>query len=159
MINACCCKDGALLGMFAGDCGLVIRDLGMIMINEFATVLQARFELYTKGDFEAFLGVAIEKQIYKTIRMHQQGLIKKIIKAAHMEGCNLNQVPAAQGRVDPTGTPSSQTPWRYSSIVRMLLYHTAINTRTDIQFAIRQVARFNSSPKIRHESAVHTIFA
>ena len=129
------------------------------MIHEFVAALQALgFELHIEGDFEAFLGVAIVKLADGTIHMHQQGLIKKIIKAAHMEGCNPNHVPASQVALgsDPNGTPWPQTPWRYSSIVGMLLY-LATNTRPDIQFAVSQVARFNNNPKIPHASAVKTI--
>lgn len=75
-----------------------------------------------------------------------------------MEDCNPNSVPAAQValRSNPNDATWPQTPWRYSSIVGMLLY-LANNTRPDIQFAVSQVARFNNSPKMSHASAVKTI--
>ena len=46
--------------------------------------------------------------------------------------------------------------WNYASIVGMLLY-LSTNTRTDIAFAVSQVARFTSSPKQSHASAVKSI--
>ena len=53
------------------------------------------FELYIDGDFGAFLGVVIEKQLNGSIHMHQRGLIKKILKASHIEDSIPNLVPAA----------------------------------------------------------------
>ena len=144
-------KDGALLVTFVDDCGLSVHDPAMI--DEFVRQLQ---EL--GFDFTAFLGVAMLKLPNGLIHMHQRGLIKKILKATGMEDCNPNSVPAAQVALgsNPNDAAWPQTPWRYSSIVGMLLY-LANNTRPDIQFAVSQVARFNNSPKMSHASAVKTI--
>jgi hypothetical protein len=46
--------------------------------------------------------------------------------------------------------------WSYSSIIRMLLYHST-NTRPDIAFAISQVARFNHNPEKLHTTAIKMI--
>jgi hypothetical protein len=46
--------------------------------------------------------------------------------------------------------------WAYASIVGMLLY-LSTNTRTDITYAVSQVARFNAHPKQTHAVAVKTI--
>jgi len=82
-------KEGCLLITFVDDCGLAVKNDDDI--DWFVDELRKKgFELKIEGDFDAFLGVAIDKQDDGTIHMHQKGLIKKIIKAAKMEDCNPN---------------------------------------------------------------------
>ena len=85
------------------------------------------FELTKEGDFSAYLGI------------------------------NPNRAPSYQAGLgaDPNGPPSKQ-PWRYSSVVGMLLY-LATNTHPDIAFAVSQVSRFNSAPKQSHAAEVKMI--
>ena len=87
----------------------------------------------------------------------QQGLIKKILKAADMVLCNPQWTPAAKDTlgIDPDGKPMSET-WNYRSIVGMLLY-LSTNTRPDISFSVSQVAHFSHSPKQSHAIAVKRI--
>jgi hypothetical protein len=90
--------------------------------------------------------------------MTQSGLIKKTLKAAHMEDCNPNWTPASQLSLgaDPNGESHDNSTWHYSSIVGMLLY-IANNTRPDISYAVSAVGRFVNNPKKSHASAVKTI--
>ena len=89
--------------------------------------------------------------------MAQPGLIKKVIEATGMELCSANKTPTSQTALgsDPEGSPINET-WKYSSVVGMLLY-LSVNTRTDVVFAVSQVAQFNSNPKQSHASAVKMI--
>ena len=67
------------------------------------------------------------------------GLIKKILKAIDLEGCNPNCVPAtSQLGKDPEGEPMLED-WRYLSVIGMFLYLTT-KTRPDITFAVSQAA-------------------
>ena len=150
-------REGALLVTFVDDCGLAVKDPKMI--NWFVDELRKRgFELDVEGDFTAFLGVAMERLPDGTIHMHQRGLIKKIIAAAQMEDSNPNWTPASQAGLgsDKDGELYDNRPWKYSSIVGMLLY-LSTNTRMDIAFAVSQVARYNKEPRRSHASAVKTI--
>ena len=89
--------------------------------------------------------------------MTQKGLIKKILEATQMTDCNPNRTPASQLCLgsDPEGAPMKEA-WGYPSIDGMLLY-LSTNTRSDIAFAVCQVARFNHSPKQSHATAVKMI--
>jgi hypothetical protein len=90
--------------------------------------------------------------------MHQSGLIKKIIAAAKMENVNPNWTPASMSALgsDPEGMDYYHQPWKYSSIVGMLIY-VCTNTRPNISFAVSQVAKYCTSPKQSHDTAVKTI--
>jgi hypothetical protein len=90
--------------------------------------------------------------------MHQTALIDKIIKTAEMQDCNPNYTPASTTALgtDENGEPWPQYPWKYSSIVGMMVY-LSTNTRPDISYAVSSVGRFNQSPKKSHATAVKTI--
>ena len=113
--------------------------------------------LSQEGKFEKFLGIMFEKQDDGAIACSQPGLIKKILDATNMHDCKINSTPCTQIALglDPEGAPMKET-WNYASVVGMLLY-LSTNTRTDITFAVSQVARFTTSPKQSHVTAVKSI--
>ena len=86
--------------------------------------------------------------------MTQPGLIKKEIEATGMELCSGNKTLTSQTAFgsDAEGPPIREA-WKYSSVVRMLLY-PSMNTRPDNFFAVSQVPQFNSNPKQSHASTV-----
>jgi hypothetical protein len=146
-----------ILVTFIDDCGLAVEDPSKV--NWFITELQKDgFELHLEGDSTAFFGVAMDRQPNGFIHMHQSGLIKKIIAAAKMEDANPIWTPASMSALgsDPKGTDYDHQPWKYSSIVGMLI-HVCTNTRPDISFAVSQVAKYYKSPKQSHATAVKTI--
>jgi hypothetical protein len=100
----------------------------------------------------------MEPQPDGTIHMHQSGLIKKIIAAAKMEDANPFWTPAPMAALgsDPEGPAFDNQPWRYSSIVGMLIY-ICTNTRLDVSFTVSQVAKYSKEPKQSHATAVKTI--
>ena len=63
------------------------------------------FDLETEGDFTECIGIAIDKEVDGTQRMHQKGLINKIIETTKMTSCNPNYTPAVQvaSGSDPEG--------------------------------------------------------
>jgi hypothetical protein len=91
--------------------------------------------------------------------MHQSGLIKKLIMAAKMEDANPNWTPASSTAAlgsDPDGQLYDHEPWKYSSIVGMLIY-LCTNTRPDISFSVSQVSRYSKKPRQSHATAVKTV--
>jgi hypothetical protein len=54
---------------------------------------------------------------------------------------------------DSKGEPYGKKPWKYYSAIGDLL----INTRPAIAFAVSQVARFSSNPKMSHKTKIKTI--
>ena len=149
--------DDMLLVVFVDDCGLAVKDPSKV--DWFVSELRSRgFELQIEGDFDAFLGVAFDKLSDGSYHIHQSGLINKIIEATKMEDANPNWTPATQAALgaDENGELYDNDPWKYSSIVGMLIY-LATNTRPDISYAVSQVARFSKSPRKSHATAVKTI--
>lgn len=116
------------------------------------------FDLKIEGDFTAFLSVELKRLSNNSIHLFQKGLIKKTLQAASMSDCNPNATPSTGVTLgkDVDGEVWPQTPWKYSSIVGMLIY-LCTNTRPDISYAVSCVARFSSSPKKSHATAVKTI--
>ena len=111
-----------------------------------------------EGDFATFLGVEIKRLPDGRIHLLQEGLIKKVLETAKMKDCNANHVPAAP---TPLGKDTNEEdwpehPWKYSSIVGMLIY-LCTNTRPDISYAVSCAARFNRNPKTSHATAVKMI--
>ena len=156
-IDACLFfKARIFLIVYVDDVGIAYSDSSYLeeLIEGFKT---RGFELTREGSFAEFLGIQYEHQKDGTVTLSQQGLIKKILKAADMLLCNPQWTPAAKDTlgIDPDGEPMSET-WNYCSIVGMLLY-LSTNTRPDISFSVSQVARFSHSPKQSHAIAVKRI--
>ena len=150
-------KHDALLVTFVDDCGLSVDDEKKI--DWFVDELKKRgFELEVEGDFTAFLGVGFEYLSDGRLHMKQTGLIKKILEVAAMQDCNPNATPASTAGLgkDKNGEDWPQVPWKYSSIIGMLIY-LATNTRPDISYAVSAAARHGKQPKKSHASAVKMI--
>jgi hypothetical protein len=114
------------------------------------------FELKKEGDFTEFLGIQFERRPDGSIELTQRGLIKKIMQATKMEDCKPNALPSSSPLgSDPEGAPMNEA-WSYPSIIGMLLY-LSTNTRCDIAFSVSQVARYSSSPKQSHATAIKSI--
>ena len=150
-------RKDMMIVVYVDDCGISTDDPKKVDI----LVEQLRekgFDLEIEGDFETFLGVEIEKLDDGKFHLKQTGLISKVLKAAHMTGCTENHVPAAPTPLgkDELGEDWPQHPWKYNSIVGMLIY-LCTNTRPDISYAVSCAARFNSNPKACHATAVKTI--
>ena len=150
-------RPGLLMVLYVDDAGLAAPtragiDLFVKQLKDLG------FDVDIEDDFSEYLGIKIDDLPDGTKKMSQKGLIQKTLKAANMEDCNPNWVPAAQVSLgaDPDGEPHGQSKWHYASIVGMLLY-IANNTRPDISYAVSSVARFVNKPKKSHASAVQTI--
>jgi hypothetical protein len=150
-------KKNLVVICYVDDLGLASPN--MSIIDEFVATLESKgFELTRESTFSEFLGIKLEHdKNKKTVTLTQRGLIQKIINAVGLQDANPNWTPAIQTALgsDPEG-PSMNETWSYPSIVGMLLY-LSTNTRPDITFAVSQVARFNSNPKVSHAKAIKTI--
>ena len=150
-------RTGMMIILYVDDAGIAApcrED-----VEKFVEELQeVGFDLEIEGDFTEYLGLAIDKEADGTRRMHQKGLIKKIIETTKMTSCNPNHTPAMQVALgsDPEGDEWKNEDWNYASVVGMLLY-VSNNTRPDIAFAVSQVARFTSNPKVSHARAIKSI--
>jgi hypothetical protein len=109
-------------------------------------------------DVYSFLGINVAPD-EKTgeVLMTQTGLIEKLIGHCGMKDCNSKATPAA---TTPLGTDAEgedfDEEWSYPSAVGMAMYLCG-NTRSDIQYAVHQCARFTHSPKKSHGEAMKRI--
>ncbi|CAJ1949055.1 unnamed protein product [Cylindrotheca closterium] len=150
-------RKDMMIVVYVDDCGISCDKPEKI--DELVQQLRDKgFDLEIEGDFETFLGVEIEKLDDGRFHLKQTGLIAKVLEAAGLSDCNDNHVPAGPTPLgkDETGEDWPQHPWKYSSIIGMLIY-LCTNTRPDISYAVSCAARFNAKPKACHATAVKTI--
>jgi len=151
-------RKDCLIVVYVDDVGIAAPNQGII--DQLCEDLRSKphnLLLSQEGKFEKFLGIMFEKQDDGAISCSQPGLIKKILDATNMHDCKVNSTPCTQTALgsDPDGAPMKET-WNYASVVGMLLY-LSTNTRTDISYAVSQVARFTTKPKQSHATAVKSI--
>ena len=150
-------RKDLLLVLYVDDAGIAAPTRKHI--DDFVQELRdLDFDLDIEDDFNSYLGIGIEPFPDGSRHMTQSGLIKKILKTTQLENCKPNNTPArplALGS-DPDGELFDEHDFSYASVVGMLLY-LSNNTRPDITFAVSQVARFTSSPKLSHAKAIKHI--
>ena len=149
--------NGMVVLVYVDDCLFFGPD--QAKIDEVIAKLQGRGLSLTieKEEAYAFLGVDFKPNNKGGYTMTQEGLIKKVLKTMRMQDCNRKATPAGTA---PLGTDEDGKPydeeWNYASVVGMLLYLSS-NSRSDIQFAVHQCARFTHSPKQSHADAIKRI--
>lgn len=151
------CKPGVMACCYVDDLILAFKN-PMERDTFFAKMKELGFTLTMDDTLEAFLGIKFERHRNRTMTLTQPALIRKVIDATNMSGCNPVSTPATPNQTlgkDLDGEPMTDT-WTYSSVTGMLLY-LSTNTRTDIVFAVSQICRFNHSPKQSHAQAVKRI--
>ena len=119
---------------------------------------QEQVELEDEEDVAGFLGVHIEKsERDQTVKLTQEGLIKRIIAALNIERLPACKTPAAMTPLtkDLDGDPPNGT-FSFPSVIGMLQF-LQNHSRPDITFAVAQAARFTHSPKRLHEIALERI--
>ena len=119
---------------------------------------QENAELDVEDSVAGFLGVHIERdETQGTIKLTQQGLIKRILTALQVGDLDRSFTPALSKPIveDKNGDPP-QGRYNYASVIGMLQYLQA-HSRPDITYAASQCARFAFSPKRSHEQAVEKI--
>ncbi|KAK9671871.1 hypothetical protein RND81_12G060300 [Saponaria officinalis] len=97
-----------------------------------------------------------ELKFFIGIKIHQQKYIKELIRKFEMENSHEMSTPMAADKklsLDEDGKPVDETTYR--GMIGSLLYLTA--SRPDIMFSVCVCARYQSSPKESHVSAVKRI--
>ena len=115
-------------------------------------------ELDVEDSVAGFLGVHIERDNTQgTIKLTQQGLIKRILEALQVGDLERSCTPALSKPLveDKEGDPP-QGRYNYASVIGMLQYLHA-HSRPDLTYAVSQCARFVHNPKRSHERAVEKI--
>ena len=116
---------------------------------------------HSKGEsVSRLLGMDIKILYDGGFQFYQTGLIRKVLEATGMEHYNGWPTPTkvyAPLRTYANGYETTRD-WTnsYASVIGIMLY-LALNTRTDIPFAVNQYARFTHNTKASHKTAVKRI--
>lgn len=114
-------------------------------------------EFTEERDVFSFLGVEVRQQEDGIITLLQGGLIEKIIKTVGLEDATIKHTPT---ETLPIGSVSddmeTKEAWIYPSVIGMIFYLSP-NSRTDIQYAVHQCARFSHRSATIHYNTVKRI--
>jgi hypothetical protein len=125
------------------------------LMSRFQEMMESEFQMSMMGELTFFLGIQV-KQMKQGTFVHQGKYTKDLMKKLNMTELKPVSIPmssAASLGPDEDGDVVDQR--EYRSIIDSLLYLTAI--RPDIQFAVGLYARFQSSPRSSHWTAVQRI--
>jgi len=127
-------------------------------IEEVITGLKScELELEVENSVAGFLGVHIDRREDGTIKLTQEGLVKRIIEVLKINDKPRKFTPAAAEPLskDLEGDPPNGI-YSYPSIIGMMQYLQG-HSRPDITYAVSQCARFTHSPRRSHEIALERI--
>ena len=123
--------------------------------------LSDRFKMTNLGDVSHYLGMEVDVEVRKTIKVTQVTYMKKVLKRFGMQDCRPASIP-----MDP-GVASSLLPYDqeaghdsivwYQSAIGSLIW-PAVHTRPDISYAVGVLSRYCSNPGPTHIELVKQIF-
>jgi hypothetical protein len=119
-------------------------------------MMESEFQISMMGELTFFLGIQL-KQTKQGTFVHQAKYTKDLIKKFNMAELKPMSTPmsfVASLGPDEDGEAVDQR--EYRSMIGSLMYFTV--TRSDIQFTVGLCARFQSSPRSSHQTAVQRIF-
>ena len=154
-------RDGGtlLILMYVDDLMIAGPDKA---VEEVVTALKAAYELTDHGQLAWFLGCAVDyDRDNGTLALGQPAYIADILHRANMGDCKATTTPMVD-RPSEAATPPSQEeeailrkiPFR--EVLGALLYLSTC-TRPDITFAVNQIARFTSRPRLEHWTALKRV--
>ena len=113
------------------------------------------FPMKNLGFPKIWTGIEIVKNEHE-IKLQQKLYLETVLSRFGMSDCKPNKTPTPSQRLTEEGSESFEDITLYQSAVGSLMW-PAIMCRPDILYAVIQVARFASKPKIHHWKAVKTI--
>jgi hypothetical protein len=122
------------------------------LVSKFQEMMKSEFQMSMMEELTFFLGIQM-KQTKQGTFIHQGKYTNDLMKKFNMTELKPVSTPmssAASLGPDEDGDAVDQR--EYKSMIGSLLYLTA--TRPDIQFAVGLCARFQSSPRSSHRTAV-----
>ena len=126
------------------------------MCEEFSGLMQSEFEMSMMGELRFFLGLQI-KQETNGIFICQEKYIRDLLKKYKMNEAKIMATPMhPSSSLDKDEKGKNISEKEYKGMIGSLLYLTA--SRPDIVFAVGLCARFQTSPKESHLTAVKRIF-
>jgi hypothetical protein len=119
-------------------------------------MIESEFQMSMMGELTFFLGIQV-KQMKQGTFVHQAKYMKDLMKKFNMAELKPVSTPMSfTASLGPDEDGETVDQREYRSMTGSLLYLTA--TRSDIQFTVGLCARFQSSPRSSHRTAVQRIF-
>jgi hypothetical protein len=115
-------------------------------------MMENEFQMSMMGELTFFLGIQV-KQMKQGIFVHQAKYTKDLMKKFNIAELKPVCTPmSSAASLDPDEDGEIVDQREYMSMIGSLLYLTA--TRSNIQFNVGLCARFQSSPRSSHRTAV-----
>ncbi|XP_014523568.1 uncharacterized protein LOC106779871 [Vigna radiata var. radiata] len=146
-------KDKLYVQIYVDD--IIFGSTNFMLYKEFAKIIPDEFEISMMGELTYFLGLQV-KQTKDGIFIHQSKYCSDLLKKFKMLDCKEAATPMATNcylDLDEAGKCVDQK--MYRGMIGSLLY--LIASRPDIMHSVCLCARFRSSPKESHLTAVKRI--
>jgi hypothetical protein len=142
--------DFLLVQIYVDD--IIFAGSSYSLVSKFQKMMVSEFQMSMMGELTFFLGIQV-KQTKQGTFVHQTKYMKDLMKKfnmAELKPVSTSMSSAASLGPDEDGDVVDQR--EYRSMIGSLMYLTA--TRPNIQFAVGLCARFQSSPRSSHRTAV-----
>jgi hypothetical protein len=119
-------------------------------------MIESEFQISMIEEITFFLGIQV-KQTKKGTFVHQANYTKDLMKKFNMAEINpVSTLMSSTASLGPDEDGEAVDQREYRRMIGSLLYLTV--TRPDIQFTVGLCARFQSSPRSSHQTAVQRVF-
>ena len=130
-------------------------------IDELISELKSIFDVEDKGSVVDYLGIHFSRDA-DSYRLTQSHLIDQLVEDVGLKDkqFKIPKIPAHSSKIllrRADEKPFDHSKFHYRSVIGKLNYLEK-NTRPDIAYAVHQLARFSSDPKVSHgEAAIHLV--
>ena len=130
-------------------------------IDELISELKSTFDVEDKGTVVDYLGIHFSRDA-DSYRLTQTHLIDQLVEDVGLKDkqFKIPKIPAHSSKIllrRADEKPFDHSKFHYRSVIGKLNYLEK-NTRPDIAYAVHQLARFSSDPKVSHgEAAIHLV--
>jgi hypothetical protein len=149
-----CGNDFLLVQIYVDD--IIFDGSSHTLVSGFQEMMEKKFQMSMMGELTFFLGIQVNETKQCTF-VHQAKYMKDLMKKFNMAEHKPVSTPMSTATVldtDENGEVVDQK--EYRSMIGSLMYLTAI--RSDIQFVVCLYARYQTSSRSSHRTAVQRIF-
>lgn len=134
-----------VIGAYVDD--LLVAAQHPDLITDLVRRISGKINITHKGQVKNFLGISVTVD-RERITFDQSPHIHRLLKEQSLVDCNGAATPMPPGKIlDPSEEDEFTNTTSYQSLVGSLL-HIANFTRPDIGFAVGQLCRFMSAPRV-----------
>jgi hypothetical protein len=152
LIDECVFYHGNVIFILYVDDGIFVGDNDDELTQAIRDIQQTGLAIKDQGHTADYVGVSIKKHKDGSYELSQRALIDSIIKDCELEDAYTKPVPAKvnlQLHAYKSSKPFDKCgfPFNYRSITGKLNY-LGQTTRSDILFAVHQIAKYASDPRL-----------